>query len=163
VIEAKRKILEKDTKVLNRLNQDAYDTMFTVLSDDKESLGGENSIFLLPGLLVIAETHIEEDRSKKAEEYLTAAYWNFLKHNKPDEKDDKNKSIGDLTTEEFNHYKTSLHRTFSKLYILKKQFNDAIGEIQNAVYMDSSSYGPEHPRTTINYYLLGKIFEESGK
>lgn len=40
--------------------------IFSVLSVDKEKLGGENSIFLLPGLLVIAETHIVEERSKKA-------------------------------------------------------------------------------------------------
>lgn len=89
---------------------------------------------------------------------MTAAYWNFLKHNKPDDKDDKNKSIGDLTKAEFNEYKTNLHRTFSKLYKLKKDYGEAIKEIQNAVYIDSCSYGPEHPKTTINYYLLGKIF-----
>jgi hypothetical protein len=57
-----------------------------MLSEEKDSLGGESSIFLLPGLFVLTETHIMEGRAKKAEEYLTAAYWNFLKYTKFDEK-----------------------------------------------------------------------------
>ena len=36
---------------------------------------------LLPGLLTLAEIHIIEGRSKKAEEYLNAAHWSFLKNN----------------------------------------------------------------------------------
>ena len=71
--------------------------------------------------------------------------------------------MGELNKEEFNEYKTNLHRTFSKLYILKKEYNEATTEIQNATYMDCLRYGPEHPRTSINYFLMGKLFEETSR
>lgn len=72
--------------------QEAHDLVFNVLSEEKDSLGGESSIFLLPGLFILTETHIMEGRGKKAEEYLTAAYWNFLKYNKFEEKGEGDKA-----------------------------------------------------------------------
>ena len=62
----------------------------------KEDLGGENSVLLLPGYFILAEANIgfkfyliiADGKLKKAEEFLIAAYWNFLKFNKPDEKKD---------------------------------------------------------------------------
>lgn len=51
-------------------------------------MGGENSVLLLPGYFILAEANIAEGKLKKAEEFLIAAYWNFLKFNKPEEKKD---------------------------------------------------------------------------
>ena len=60
-------------------------------------------------------------------------------------------------------YKTNLHRTFSKLYVLKREFAESITEAQAAVYLDCLKYGPEHPITSLNYDLIGRIFLEQGK
>lgn len=38
-------------------------------------------MLLLPGLFILAEIEIMKDNRRKAEEYLNAAHWNFLKSN----------------------------------------------------------------------------------
>lgn len=60
----------------------AKETAIKTLSDLKESLGGESSILLIPGYVILAEANIIENKLKKAEEFLIAAYWNFLKFKK---------------------------------------------------------------------------------
>lgn len=82
-----KNVFEARKKIIAGLTQQAHDLIFNQLSEDKEKLGGQSSIALLPGLFIITETHIIEGRAKKAEEYLTAAYWNFLRYNKFDEKE----------------------------------------------------------------------------
>ena len=61
--------------------QKAHDDLFKFISEDKDKLGGDDSVFLLSGLFTLAEIHIIEGRLKKAEEYLNAAHWSFLKSN----------------------------------------------------------------------------------
>jgi hypothetical protein len=60
----------------------AKDLAVKSLSTLKESLGGESSILLIPGYTILAEANIMENKVKKAEEFLIAAYWNFLKFKK---------------------------------------------------------------------------------
>ena len=60
----------------------AKDLSVKTLSLLKESLGGESSILLIPGYTILAEANIMENKVKKAEEFLIAAYWNFLKFKK---------------------------------------------------------------------------------
>lgn len=78
----------------------------------KEDLGGENSVLLLPGYFILAEANIgvsiwickAEGKLKKAEEFLIAAYWNFLKFSKPEEKkegEEEAKVSQDDITEEY--------------------------------------------------------------
>ena len=83
---------------------------FKTIVDHKEALGGENSIFLLPGYFVLAEAFIrkisinfhwflcffisEEGKIKKAVEFLLAASWNFLKFQNKNE-DKKNEAAKD--------------------------------------------------------------------
>lgn len=31
------------------------------------------------------------------------------------------------------------------------------------MYLDCMKYGPEHPTTSLNYYMLGRIFGEQGR
>lgn len=45
----------------------------------------------MPGLITIAEIHIIEGRLKKAEEYLNAAHWSFLKNSDKNQVDKKGK------------------------------------------------------------------------
>jgi hypothetical protein len=60
----------------------AKDLIMKTLSELKVQLGGESSILLLPGYIILAEANIIEVKLKKAEEFLIAAYWNFLKYKK---------------------------------------------------------------------------------
>lgn len=60
----------------------AKDLVIRSLSEHKEALGGESSILLIPGYVILAEANIIENKLKKAEEFLIAAYWNFLKFKK---------------------------------------------------------------------------------
>lgn len=60
----------------------AKDIIVKTLSELKDALGGESSIFLLPGYVILAEANIIDNKLKKAEEFLIAAYWNYLKYKK---------------------------------------------------------------------------------
>ena len=60
----------------------AKENAIKTLSDLKEHLGGESSILLIPGYVILAEANIIDNKLKKAEEFLIAAYWNFLKFKK---------------------------------------------------------------------------------
>ena len=60
----------------------AKDLVIRSLSEHKEALGVESSILLIPGYVILAEANIIENKLKKAEEFLIAAYWNFLKFKK---------------------------------------------------------------------------------
>jgi len=91
----------------------AHEIAFKALLEFKEDLGGENSVLLLPGYFILAEANISiylwyiclaEGKLKKAEEFLIAAYWNFLKFNKPEEKKEGEEDIKvgqDDITEEY--------------------------------------------------------------
>ena len=79
------------------LIKEAHDELFKLINEEKDKLGGDDSVFLIPGLLTIAEVHIIEGRNKKAEEYLNAAQWSFLKHNDKAQSE-KKKNLG-LTQE----------------------------------------------------------------
>jgi hypothetical protein len=57
-------------------------------------------VLLLPGLLTIAEIHITEGRVKKAEEYLNAAQWSFLKNNDKNQAD-KRREKGQMLSAEY--------------------------------------------------------------
>ncbi len=46
---------------------------------------------------------------------------------------------------------------------MKKDYPESINEAQAAVYLDCLKYGPEHPTTSLNYYLIGRIFLEQAR
>jgi hypothetical protein len=81
----------------------------------------------------LAEIHIIEGRIKKAEEYLNAAHWSFLKNNDRVIAEKKKEKGLLLTSEEQLDYKINLHRTFAKLYELKSDFKEAINELKTSV------------------------------
>lgn len=62
---------------------------------------------MLPGLFTIAEIHIIEGRIKKAEEYLNAAHWSFLKNNDKQQSDKKKEKEQNLSPEYKRCYKGS--------------------------------------------------------
>lgn len=58
-------------------------------------------MLIIPGLLTLAEIHIIEGRIKKAEEYLNAAHWSFLKSNDRNVAEKKKEKGQALTVEYF--------------------------------------------------------------
>lgn len=62
VYEAKKKILQGTLTVFFFLIQEAHDELYKFITDEKDKLGGDDSVLLLPGLLTIAEIHIIEGR-----------------------------------------------------------------------------------------------------
>lgn len=97
----------------------AKELAIKTLSDLKEALGGESSILLIPGYVILAEANITDNKLKKAEEFLIAAYWNFLKFKKEgscfiSEQPDI------VQDDEYNQLRCSLHKTFSKLFYAQK-------------------------------------------
>lgn len=76
------------THSISIISKEAHDELYKFITEEKDKLGGDDSVLLLPGLLTLAEIHIIEcriclisARTKKAEEYLNAAHWSFLKSN----------------------------------------------------------------------------------
>lgn len=122
--------------------QQAHDELYKFISESKDKLGGDDSVFLLPGLFTLAEVHIIEGNLKKAEEYLNAAHWSFLKSNDKFGSDKRKEKGIVLTPEEELTTKVSLHRTFAKLYEVKGDFKDAINELKQSV---SLSDNPDLP------------------
>jgi hypothetical protein len=80
--------------------KEAHDELYKFITEQKDTLGGDDSVLLLPGLLTIAEIHMTEGRTKKAEEYLNAAQWSFLKNNDKSQAD-KKREKAQLTPEYF--------------------------------------------------------------
>ena len=80
--------------------QEAHDELYKFITEEKEKLGGDDSVLIIPGLLTLAEIHIIEGRIKKAEEYLNAAHWSFLKNNDR-ALAEKKKDKGQLLTSEY--------------------------------------------------------------
>lgn len=109
---------------------------------------------MLPALFVLAEGHIIEGKLKKAEEFLIAAFWNFLKHGKNEEGEEVEEKKDDqiIDEEQYHSYKGTLHKTFSKLYLAQKDYGKALDELKMSIYMDSEKYGANHIITALNYY-----------
>jgi hypothetical protein len=51
---------------LQGILEEAHNDIYKFITEEKDKLGGDDSVFLLPGLLTIAEIHIIEGRLKKA-------------------------------------------------------------------------------------------------
>jgi hypothetical protein len=96
------------------------------------------SFSLRPISVIVQSRWLAEGKLKKAEEFLIAAYWNFLKFSKPEEKkegeEDSKVNQDDISEEyEFNaifseivSYRGTLHKTFSKLFLAQvKHFVDS--------------------------------------
>lgn len=93
-------VYETKKKILQGQLDEAHNSIYKFITEEKDKLGGDDSVFLIPGLLTIAEIHIIEGRLKKAEEYLNAAHWSFLKNNDKSEINKKSKEKSLALTKE---------------------------------------------------------------
>lgn len=60
VSETKKKILLGSLTVPPSPSQEAHDDLYKFITEEKDKLGGDDSVLLLPGLLTLAEIHIIE-------------------------------------------------------------------------------------------------------
>jgi len=146
--------------------QQASDKCMKALKDANE-IFGENSAESLPGYFILAEANIEEGKLKRAEDFLIGAYWNLLKHSQDEKQAAGNTSNinqkGEVLDEkEYMSYKGTLHKVFAKLYSAKREFDRALDELKNGIYIDSCHYGPEDIQTSISYFNFGQILIKSG-
>ena len=93
-------------------------------------------------------------KQKKAQDFLIAAYWNSLKSNKEkgDKKDDAQ------TADALEEFQALRHKAFAKLFEAQKDYNKAIDELSNAIYLDSTKQGPDSPMLSASYFDLGRLF-----
>lgn len=111
---AKRYLLE------NNMAKSAEISYNSILQN-RQALGGENSILTLPGYFVLVEAKIAQGDLKNAEEFLIASYWTFLKYQKGDEaKKDDSQAVKstpeDLTDIEYQILNSNLRKTFCKMF-----------------------------------------------
>jgi len=67
--------------------------------------------------VILAEANIIDNKLKKAEEFLIAAYWNFLKYKKEGYNYNiVDESVENVSDDECSQLRCSLHKTFSKLF-----------------------------------------------
>eukprot|EP01017_Pseudomicrothorax_dubius_P031082 TRINITY_DN3931_c0_g1_i5.p1 TRINITY_DN3931_c0_g1~~TRINITY_DN3931_c0_g1_i5.p1 ORF type:complete len:232 (-),score=52.01 TRINITY_DN3931_c0_g1_i5:51-746(-) len=156
--DARKFLLEGDT---NKSCEIAFD----ILKDKNvEKHLGEGSIYVLPAYLVLAESYIHEGykieiKLRKAEEYLIAASYNFLKYDQPESKGQDNEPERlEITQEEYVNFKTALHKIFSKLFLAQGNYTKSLDELKQAIYFESLKFGPETIQVSVSYYQMGNIF-----
>lgn len=49
---------EAKKKILSGIFTEAHDELYKFITEEKDKLGGDDSVLLLPGLLTLAEIHI---------------------------------------------------------------------------------------------------------
>ncbi len=58
VSETKKKILQGALTVYASIFKEAHDELYKFITEEKDKLGGDDSVLLVPGLLTLAEIHI---------------------------------------------------------------------------------------------------------
>mmetsp|Transcript_22625 Transcript_22625/g.40595 ORF Transcript_22625/g.40595 Transcript_22625/m.40595 type:complete len:374 (-) Transcript_22625:1791-2912(-) len=107
----------------------------------KEAYYGQGSLQLVPSYFHLARTNQYLDKFKQAEEFLSLAQWNILKH--PD---------ADVAL------KAELHQTFGLLYASDGKLDLALKQLSQATYYLTILNGPSHVLTSFGYFDLGNVF-----
>jgi len=159
----KEKFEEAKRLLIDGHAQQASDRCMKAIKEGNDVFG-ENSVETLPGYFIAAEAYVEEGRLKKAEELLIGAYWKLSKHN-PNEKQANNMTHkGEVLDErEFDAFRGISHKAFGKLYLAKKEYDRALDEMKNGIYIDSMHYGPEDIQTSISYFIFGDVLIKSNQ
>jgi len=103
---------------------------------------GNEATELVAAYLLLAEANLGLRRLKIAEEFLSMANWNILKH--PD--------VG-------SSMMSSLQRNFGRLYAAQQRYNEALQAFATDIYYSSLEFGPENIRSAPSYFHMGKVFQ----
>mmetsp|Transcript_61096 Transcript_61096/g.101185 ORF Transcript_61096/g.101185 Transcript_61096/m.101185 type:complete len:447 (+) Transcript_61096:86-1426(+) len=107
----------------------------------KEAYYGTGSLQLVPCYFHLARTNQYLDKFKQAEEFLSLAQWNILKHPEADVS-----------------LKAELHQTFGLLYASDGKLDLALKQLSQATYFLTILNGPSHVLTSFGYFDLGNVF-----
>jgi tetratricopeptide (TPR) repeat protein len=107
----------------------------------KEEYYGAGSLQLVPAYFHLARTNQFMDKFKRAEEFLSLAQYEVLRHPEAD-----------------ISLNAELHQTFGLLYASDGKLDAALKQLTCSTYYLSCMHGPEHVLTSFGYFDLGNVF-----
>lgn len=107
---------------------------------------GSEATELVPSYLLLAEANLGLRRLKIAEEFLSLANWNILKH-----------------PQAGSSLMSSLQRNFGRLYAAQQRYNEALQAFATDIYYSSLEFGPENIRSAPSYFHMGRVFQSHQK
>jgi len=107
---------------------------------------GSEASELVPSYLLLAEANLGLRRLKVAEEFLSLANWNILKH-----------------PEAGSSMMSNLQRNFGRLYAAQQRYNEALQAFATDIYHSSLEFGPENIRSAPSYFHMGRVFQSHQK
>jgi tetratricopeptide (TPR) repeat protein len=94
----------------------------------------------------LAEANLGLRRLKIAEEFLSLANWNILKH-----------------PQAGSSMMSNLQRNFGRLYAAQQRYNEALQAFATDIYHSSLEFGPENIRSAPSYFHMGRVFQSHQK
>merc|ERR1712203_250324 len=107
---------------------------------------GSEATDLVPSYLLLAEANLGLRRLKIAEEFLSLANWNILKH-----------------PQAGSSMMSNLQRNFGRLYAAQQRYNEALQAFATDIYHSSLEFGPENIRSAPSYFHMGRVFQSHQK
>jgi len=107
---------------------------------------GSEATELVPSYLLLAEANLGLRRLKIAEEFLSLANWNIIKH-----------------PEAGSSMMSNLQRNFGRLYAAQQRYNEALQAFATDIYHSSLEFGPENIRSAPSYFHMGRVFQSHQK
>jgi tetratricopeptide (TPR) repeat protein len=107
---------------------------------------GSEATELVPSYLLLAEANLGLRRLKIAEEFLSLANWNILKH-----------------PQAGSSMMSNLQRNFGRLYAAQQRYNEALQAFATDIYHSSLEFGPENIRSSPSYFHMGRVFQSHQK
>eukprot|EP00927_Polykrikos_kofoidii_P062367 TRINITY_DN57177_c0_g1_i1.p1 TRINITY_DN57177_c0_g1~~TRINITY_DN57177_c0_g1_i1.p1 ORF type:complete len:363 (-),score=67.19 TRINITY_DN57177_c0_g1_i1:297-1385(-) len=107
---------------------------------------GSEATELVPSYLLLAEANLGLRRLKIAEEFLSLANWNILKH-----------------PQAGSSMMSNLQRNFGRLYAAQQRYNEALQAFATDIYYSSQEFGPENIRSAPSYFHMGRVFQSHQK
>jgi len=107
---------------------------------------GSEATELVPSYLLLAEANLGLRRLKIAEEFLSLANWNILKH-----------------PQAGSSMMSNLQRNFGRLYAAQQRYNEALQAFATDIYHSSLEFGPENLRSAPSYFHMGRVFQSHQK
>mmetsp|Transcript_70853 Transcript_70853/g.196847 ORF Transcript_70853/g.196847 Transcript_70853/m.196847 type:complete len:367 (+) Transcript_70853:90-1190(+) len=107
---------------------------------------GNEATELVPSYLLLAEANLGLRRLKIAEEFLSLANWNILKH-----------------PQAGSSMMSNLQRNFGRLYAAQQRYNEALQAFATDIYHSSMEFGAENIRSAPSYFHMGRVFQSHQK